>query len=99
MAKIVLGIGSSHAPQLALPPTERWRRSDFDKKNPALWVRGKTYTDPELVEERATNHFEKELSPETAENRWNTCQQSIATLADAWEKVNPDVCVILGDDQ
>jgi hypothetical protein len=99
MAKIVLGIGSSHAPQLALPPTEWWRRTEHDKKNPALWYRGKTYKFPELVEERASGHFEKELSPETAQNRWNTCQQSIATLADTVERVHPDVAIVLGDDQ
>src|SRR6266545_1451577 len=99
MAKIVLGIGSSHAPQLALPPTEWWRRTDFDKKNPALWFRGKTYNFPELVEERSGSHFERELSPETAENRWNTCQQSIEKLAQTIEQVKPDVAVILGDDQ
>jgi hypothetical protein len=99
MAKIVLGIGSSHAPQLALTPDQWWRRADFDKKNKALWYRGKTYNFPELVEERSAAHFEKELSEESAQARFNTCQQSIATLAQTLEEVNPDVAVILGDDQ
>ncbi len=99
MAKIVLGLGSSHAPQLALPTDQWWRRADFDKKNPAMWYRGKTYTYPELVEERASSHFERELSPETAEARFNACQTAIENLSQVLERVNPDVAVILGDDQ
>ncbi|HZT05791.1 MAG TPA: protocatechuate 3,4-dioxygenase [Chloroflexota bacterium] len=99
MAKVVLGIGSSHAPQLALPPEEWWRRAEADKNNPALWFHGKTYRFDELVEERAASHFEQELSPETAQHRFNTCQQSIEVLARTLEEVNPDVAVILGDDQ
>ena len=87
MAKIVLGIGTSHAPQLALPPDQWWRRADFDKKNPKMWYRGKTYNFPELVEERSASHFEKELSPETAEARFNTCQQSIEKLARTLEEL------------
>src|SRR5581483_11689670 len=99
MAKVVLGIGSSHAPQLALPPEEWWRRAEADKNNPALWFHGKTYRFDELVEERAASHFEQELSPETAQHRFNTCQQSIEVLARTLEEVNPDVAIILGDDQ
>src|SRR5437764_10312304 len=52
MAKIVLGLGSSHAPQLRLPPNEWYKRVNADHANPELWYEGRTYTFPELVEER-----------------------------------------------
>ncbi len=48
MARIVLGIGSSHAPQLATPP-EHWDlRGKADRKNNALIYKGKEYTFDEL---------------------------------------------------
>jgi len=46
MAKIVLGMGSSHAPQLRLTPDEWYKRVNADKQNPELWFRGKTFTFP-----------------------------------------------------
>jgi hypothetical protein len=99
MARIVLGMGSSHAPQLRLPPDKWYLRADFDKRNPEMWFRGKTYNFPELVEERSDEHFEKELTEEKANTRFNACQQAIGQLSDTLGKVSPDVCIIFGDDQ
>src|SRR5579862_4920347 len=99
MAKIVLGIGSSHAPQLAMPP-ENWREyGDRARTMNGHWFEGKTYSFPELVELRAHNHFEKECTDEKFQTRFNACQQAIAHLAETLNRVSPDVCVILGDDQ
>ncbi len=99
MARIVLGIGSSHGPQLGMQP-EQWQiRADADRKNPALWYRGKTYRYDELVEERADAHFERELAPETMRARYEACQRAIAALGDTIREVRPDVCIIIGDDQ
>ncbi len=100
MAEIVLGLGSSHAPQLRLTPDQWWRRVEADKKNPELWYRGKTYTFPELVEERGGGaEFRRELSDEKWQTRFNACQQAISHLAATLDEVAPDVVVILGDDQ
>src|SRR5687768_1229651 len=101
MAKIILGMGTSHAPQLQLPPEEWHRRAMADHKNPELWYRGKSYTFPELVEERDGDraHFEKDLNTETYERKFNACQAAIKHLANTMEQVSPDVVVIFGDDQ
>ena len=99
MARIVLGIGTSHSPQLSLRPDQWWLRTEADKRNPALWYRGKTYVFPDLVRERAGAHFEDQLSPEKAQERFDTCQRSIAALAETLESVAPDAVVIVGDDQ
>lgn len=99
MAKIVLGIGSSHAPQLRLTPDLWHLRADADRQNPELWYRGRTYTFPELVEERGPQTFLKELGPEKARARFEACQRAIARLAEILEEVAPDTVVILGDDQ
>src|SRR5207244_4020788 len=98
MAKIVLGMGSSHAPQLRMPPSEWFRRATFDHRNPEMWFAGKTYNFPELVEERAGEHFERELGEDKAQARWDACQRAIGELGTILGQVKPDVCVILGDD-
>jgi 3-O-methylgallate 3,4-dioxygenase len=99
MAKIVLGIGTSHAPQLRMPPEDWVRRANHDKQQSELWFNGKTYNYPELVEERSHEHFEKELSEEKAQARFDACQKSLDQLGATLEEVAPDVCIILGDDQ
>ena len=99
MAKIVLGIGSSHGPQLGLTPDQWERRARADRGNPELWYRGKTYAYPDLVEERGAHRFTAELSPEKAQTRFDACQRAIGQLSETLERVKPDVLVILGDDQ
>ncbi len=99
MAKIVLGLGSSHGPQLALTPDLWYRRADADRSNPELWYHGRTYAFPDLVEERGTRTFADELSPEKATSRFEACQRAIAHLSSTLERAAPDVVVILGDDQ
>ena len=50
MAEIVLGIGSSHAPQLEMPP-QNWRTyAEQGKRMPNHWYEGKTYSYDELLE-------------------------------------------------
>ncbi|HZT06401.1 MAG TPA: protocatechuate 3,4-dioxygenase [Chloroflexota bacterium] len=99
MAKIVLGIGSSHGPQLALPPTQWSRRAAADRQNPQLWFQGVTYSYPDLLELRGSKRFEAELDEEKAQRRFDACQRAIAHLADTLARTAPDVVVILGDDQ
>jgi 3-O-methylgallate 3,4-dioxygenase len=99
MAEIVLGMGSSHAPQLEMPP-DKWRTYAMNNRTqPVHWFNGKTYSFPELVEARAADHFEKECTDEKFQTRWDACQTAIGHLGDTLQKVKPDVCVILGDDQ
>src|SRR5262249_27102588 len=99
MAEIVLGIGSSHAPQLALPPDQWWRRRQFDERNPELWYRGKVLNFPELVEARAEEPLAREITPDKCESRWAACQQAIGVLAETIERAAPDVAIVVGDDQ
>ncbi|MEA2641598.1 MAG: 3-O-methylgallate 3,4-dioxygenase [Chloroflexota bacterium] len=99
MAKLVLGLGSSHGPQLALPPEHWWMRRDWDRKYPELWYQGRVVTFDELVDERAGEHLEHETTQDTYVNRFNACQQAIGTLSETLEQAAPDVAIILGDDQ
>ena len=99
MAEIVLGMASSHAPQLEMPP-EHWRAyGDRGRTQAVHWFEGNTYSFGELVELRAGDHFEKECTDEKFQVRWDACQSAIAHLEKTLAAVKPDVCIILGDDQ
>jgi OH-DDVA oxygenase len=98
MAEIVLGLGTSHAPQLSTPPESWPRRGNWDKGLPKLVYQGQAYTYPELLEARGAA-FERELTADKAQVRYDTCQQAIGQLATTLEEAAPDVLVMLGDDQ
>jgi hypothetical protein len=83
-----------------MTPDQWVRRANADRQNPELWYRGRTYTFPDLVEERGgPDRFAKELGEDTARARFDACQQAIGRLASTLREANPDVLVILGDDQ
>ncbi len=99
MAKIVLGMGSSHAPQLEMQPA-KWRSyGDLQRTQDDHWFEGRTWTFPELAEQRAGEHFERECTDDKIQHRFDACQTAINHLAETVERVSPDVCVIVGDDQ
>ena len=99
MAEIVLGMASSHAPQLEMPP-QKWRQyGDLARNQAEHWFRGKTYSFPELAELRASDHFGRECNEETFALRYNACQDAIAHLGQTLARIAPDVCIVVGDDQ
>jgi hypothetical protein len=100
MAKIVFGFGSSHGPLLATPP-ERWDlRAADDRKNPEHPFRGRIYNFPDLVEARkGEKDFEKESSLEVRTERYQRNNRAMDRLVEKVEEVNPDIIVVVGDDQ
>jgi 3-O-methylgallate 3,4-dioxygenase len=62
MAELVVGIGTSHAPQLSTPPGEWGQRATADRRNPALAYRGRDYTYEDLRAARPS--FADECRPE-----------------------------------
>src|SRR5215212_4201766 len=99
MAKIVLGIGTAHSPQLQLSPSEWELRAEADRRNPEHWYRGQAYIYEELLEVRGADTFTHEITDEKKVARHEACQRAIAHLAETLDRVSPDVCVIVGDDQ
>lgn len=102
MAKIILGIGTSHGPMLSTPPEEWGQRALADRRGGRgheLYFGGRAYTFDELERERANEHLEKELTIEKRRERHAACQRAIASLAETFARVSPDVAVIIGDDQ
>jgi 3-O-methylgallate 3,4-dioxygenase len=99
MAKIVLGIGTSHGPMLSTPPDQWGQRVEADRRNPAHWFKGKPYTFEALASLRAPEHLERQITQALWNERHAACQRAIAKLADAFAEAKPDVAVIVGNDQ
>ena len=87
MASIVLGLGTSHSPQLSLP-AEHWHlRGEEDQRNPSLYrvPSGTHVTFTELLAE-VDPAIAKELTPEVFQQRHAANQQGIAKVAAALER-------------
>src|SRR5215469_11881094 len=62
MAQIVLGLGTSHGPQLFLKP-EQWElRAEADRQNKQHWFRGKAYDFPALEALRGVDGFATQIT-------------------------------------
>ncbi len=91
MAQIVIGIGTSHSPQLSI------RAKDW------AYLLKKDETDPRLdypgLLKRAKPGIQSELGEEKFRQRDEACLKAVSHLGDALRKANADVVVIFGDDQ
>ncbi len=100
MAKVVLGLGTSHSPHLNIPPEAWAQRGEEDRRNPFLnrLSDGKHVTYDELMDQ-ADPAVLKELTMDVFQRRHEANQKGIARVAAAVEKAAPDVLIMVGDDQ
>jgi hypothetical protein len=91
MAEIVIGLGTSHSPQLSVRASEWGLLREKDEHDPRLDY-------PRLLK-HAKPGIEQELTAEKMRERDLACQRAIQTLGDALRKANVDVVVVFGDDQ
>jgi hypothetical protein len=91
MAQVVIGIGTSHSPQLSIRAKDWAYLLKKDETDPWLDY-------PELIK-RAKPGLDKELTPEKFEQRDQACLTAVGKLGDALRDANADVVVIFGDDQ
>ncbi|HET9075290.1 MAG TPA: hypothetical protein VFN68_00035 [Acidimicrobiales bacterium] len=99
MAQVVLGLGTSHSPQMS-SGTSYWDgHAGRDRANDFLVdAEGRVRTFDELVAE-APASLAAELVPEVWEAKWRRVQDAIAGLVKRLADAAPDVAVIVGDDQ
>ena len=99
MARIVLGIGTSHSPLISTPP-ELWsEHARFDRELlPLLGKDGQYHPYAELLAQ-AGDTFAEQVALEVFQAKHERCQTALATLADAFAAAEPDVAIIVGDDQ
>ncbi len=98
MAKIVLGMGTSHGPMLSTSP-EQWDLRVPDDRRNRHHYRSRTWTFDELVEFRKKEQLERQITPEVWRTRHAACRAAIAEMAAVFDRVKPDIAVIVGNDQ
>lgn len=99
MAEIVFGFGTSHSPLLSTPPDMWHLRVEADKKNPSLEFRGKSYVFDELVALRSDENLVHQSSLPVRTERHAACQTSLDQLKQKLTAANPDILIIIGNDQ
>jgi hypothetical protein len=99
MAKIVLGIGTSHTPLLSIPP-EMWPQyAKGDERNPELSFPPNGFVKPwaEAVEElKGTTSY---VGPDPFKDQADRFKTALDTLADTLQDAAPDITIIVSDDQ
>ncbi|MDB5874447.1 MAG: Extradiol ring-cleavage dioxygenase class protein subunit [Ramlibacter sp.] len=99
MAKIVLGIGTSHSPLLVLGGGQWELRSHDDRRSKSLnTIDGRLVSYEELVLERG-EAYATEANPENFPNLAARAEAALDTLAAALRSARPDVVLVVGDDQ
>jgi hypothetical protein len=98
MAKIVLGIGTSHGPLLSTPPDMWHLRAEWDRSQLHPY-QGRAFTYDELRLARQGENILAQITPEERRRRFDACQVAIERLAQVWAEAKPDVAVIFGNDQ
>ena len=100
MAQLVLGLGTSHSPQLSMPP-ETWavRAERFDaRRSDLVGTDGRVYKYQELLSV-ASPSIQQEITLEKMQARYEANQRGMTRIAEVLQQAEPDVLVMVGDDQ
>ena len=98
MAKIVLGIGTSHTPMLNAPAQVWPRFVERDSKRAHLDRNGQAVTYDELLRQ-APADIARQLTSEVFARRHGQATAAVDTLAAAIAQARLDVLIVVGDDQ
>lgn len=99
MAKIVLGIATSHSPMLSTPAALFPEHGSRDRMNPELLGPDAKFHAYEDLLKQADPRIAGELTPEKHQARHDRIQRAIDTLEQTVAAAAPDVIVVVGDDQ
>jgi aromatic ring-opening dioxygenase catalytic subunit (LigB family) len=97
MARIVLGLGTSHTPMLSVGPEEWPRFEELDRKRPLLHTDGRRATFDELLAV-APPSLLAELTPDKHAKRHAEAMAALSRLQAAVTEAKLDAVVIVGDD-
>ena len=99
MAEIVIGIASSHTPQLS-SGVDMWEdHAERDRRNPRLLGRDAEFHSYDELLASADPGIAAELGRSVQEAKYARCQDAIEALAKRLAAARPDVAVVIGDDQ
>jgi Catalytic LigB subunit of aromatic ring-opening dioxygenase len=97
MAKLVLGIGTSHTPMLNASAEDWPHFIDRDATRDFLDKEGQPTTYEELLD-RAEPHIAAELTPERFAARHAEAQRGVEHLREAVRRAELDALIVIGDD-
>jgi 3-O-methylgallate 3,4-dioxygenase len=99
MAKITMGIGSSHSPALLMRPDAWLERARIDDTSiHALFDEtGTRVTYDELAGTRGDTLL-KEIAPDVLQGRFEANERAIAEVARRLKAADPDIVIMIGDD-
>jgi hypothetical protein len=99
MAEIVVGVASSHTPQLS-SGVDMWDdHAQRDRRNPRLLGQDAVYRSYEDLLATAAPGIADELGRPAWDAKYARCQQAIEQLTATLSGAAPDIAVIIGDDQ
>jgi hypothetical protein len=98
MAEIVVGIASSHSPQLSTPPSVWPKHADRDRNNPGLvGIDGEVHSFDELVSAVAPGR-EFRVSSEEFVTMYERIQAATEKCHELLQLADPTVAVVIGND-
>ncbi|MGE5291465.1 MAG: hypothetical protein ACM3ML_30535 [Micromonosporaceae bacterium] len=99
MAEIVIGVASSHTPQLSSGARLWEDHAERDRRNPLLLGLDAEYHTYDELLASADPRIRDELDRSVWEAKYARCQDAIDALTQRLAKAQPDVAVVIGDDQ
>src|SRR5215469_7971351 len=99
MAEIVIGIASSHTPQLSSGVDMWLDHAERDRRNPQLLGKDARYHTYDELLAAADPALERELDRAVWDAKYQRCQEAIEALSGSLAKAHPDVAIVIGDDQ
>ena len=99
MAKIVLGIGTSHTPMLNAPPTDWPRFYERDVARTHLLDTDGNLTTYAAQLTRAPADIDAQIAPEKMAARHASVEAAMSRLGDYLREAKLDTLIVVGDDQ
>jgi 3-O-methylgallate 3,4-dioxygenase len=99
MAKLVLGIGTSHTPMLNAPPTDWPRFIERDTQRTNLLDVDGNPTSYEAQLRRAPADIDSQIAPERMASRHAAVEGAMSRLGDFLKEARLDALIVVGDDQ
>ncbi|MDB5684014.1 MAG: extradiol ring-cleavage dioxygenase [Sphingomonas bacterium] len=99
MARIVMGIGTSHTPMLTLESDDWVHRAADDLRNAKLNQSDGTWISYDELLANVGSRYEDRVTPAALREAADTCQRALDRLKADLERIAPDVVIIVGDDQ
>ncbi|HZK89050.1 MAG TPA: hypothetical protein VFC56_02785 [Stellaceae bacterium] len=99
MAKLVVGMGTSHTPMLNAPPTDWPRFLERDSKRSNLLDTDGNPTTYEAQLKRAPAEIAAQIAPERMQARHAAVEAAMSRLGDYLREARLDTLIVVGDDQ